>query len=117
MTDIQHIGAGQRLSRVVIFKDLVFVSGQTADDRSLPIRGQVEQTLAKLDRCLAEAGTDKRRLLSVQIWLKDIARDFEAMNAVWTEWIASGPAPARATAQCEMGLPDILVEVIATAAR
>ncbi len=47
-----------------------------AAERSGDIRDQTRQALEKLDKVLADAGTDKSRLLSAQIWLKDIARDF-----------------------------------------
>lgn len=116
MNDIVRITTNPRLSRAVIYNGVVYLAGAAADDRSQDIGGQTTQVLAKIDTLLADAGADKSRLLSVQIWLKDIARDFAGMNAVWDGWTAPGAAPARATAQCEMGAPDVLVEIIATAA-
>lgn len=116
MTDIVRIDTDKRRSRAVIYNGMVFIGGQTADDRSQDIRGQTQQTLAKIEAFLAQAGTDKSRLLTAQIWIKDIARDFEAMNEVWNAWTAPDAAPTRATAQCEMGAPDVLVEIIVTAA-
>jgi enamine deaminase RidA (YjgF/YER057c/UK114 family) len=95
---------------------MVFVGGQTADDRGQDIRGQTRQTLAKIEKFLGEAGTDKSRLLTAQIWIRDLERDFAGMNEVWDAWTAPSAAPTRATAQCEMGAPDILVEIIVTAA-
>lgn len=116
MTDIVRIDTDKRRSRAVIYNGMVFIGGQTADDRSQDIRGQTQQTLAKIEAFLAQAGTDKSRLLTAQIWIKDITRDFEAMNEVWNAWTAPDAAPTRATAQCEMGAPDVLVEIIVTAA-
>lgn len=60
-------------------------------------------------------GTDKGRLLTAQIWIKDLARDFEGTNEVGNAWTAPNAAPTHATAQCEMGAPDVLVEIIVTA--
>lgn len=117
MSDITRIETSARLSRAVVYNGMVFLCGQTADDRSQDARGQTEQTLAKIDKFLALAGTDKSRLLSVQIWLKDIARDFSAMNDVWDAWTAPNAAPARATAQCDLGAADVLVEILVTAAQ
>lgn len=114
--DIVRIATDVRRSRAVVYNGIVFVGGQTADDRSVDIRGQTEQTLAKIDKFLADAGTDKSRLLTAQIWLKDIERDFAGMNDVWDAWTAPDAAPTRATAQCAMGAPDVLVEIIVTAA-
>lgn len=56
------------------------------------------------------------RMLSAQIWIKDIAKDFAGMNEIWDAWTAPNAAPTRATAQCEMGAPGVLVEIIVTAA-
>jgi enamine deaminase RidA (YjgF/YER057c/UK114 family) len=116
MTDIVRIETNQRSSRVVIYNGVVHVGGMTADDRDQDIRGQTEQVLAKIDRFLAEAGTDRSRLLTAQIWLKDIARDFAGMNEVWNAWTAPDAAPTRATAQYLMASPNILVEIIVSAA-
>ena len=75
--EIKRIATDTRRSRAVVYNHMVFVGGQTADDRSQDIRGQTAQTLAKIEKFLAEAGTDKSRLLTAQIWIKDLARDFE----------------------------------------
>jgi enamine deaminase RidA (YjgF/YER057c/UK114 family) len=116
MTDIVRIETDKRRSRAVVYNGIVFVGGMAADDRTQDIRGQTEQALARVEKYLADAGTDKSRLLTAQIWLKDITRDFDGMNEVWNAWTAPNAAPTRATAQCEMGAPDVLVEIIVTAA-
>ena len=116
MNNIERIETNKRLSRAVVYNGMVFLAGATADDRSQEIRGLTKQALAKIERFLANAGTDKSRLLSAQIWLKDIANDFAGMNEIWDAWTAPNAAPARATAQCEMGAPNVLVEIIVTAA-
>lgn len=116
MKTITRIETDPRRSRAVVYNGTVFVGGMTADDRSLDIAGQTRQTLEKIEDYLAKAGTDKSRLLTAQIWIKDLDRDFAAMNEVWNAWTAPDAAPTRATAQCDMGAPDILVEIIVTAA-
>jgi len=116
MSDIRRIVTNERASRAIVYNGLVFLCGQTAPDRTQDIRRQTRQALARVDEFLAAAGTDKSRLLAAQIWLKDIARDFAGMNEIWDGWTAPDAAPTRATAQCEMGAPDVLVEIIVTAA-
>lgn len=116
MSDIVRIDTRRRGSRVVIYNATIFLGGQTADDRSQDIRGQTRQALAKVDKLLAQAGSDKSRILTAQIWLKDIPRDFSGMNEVWDDWTAPNASPTRATAQCDMGASDVLVEFIITAA-
>ena len=116
MSGIARIETDVRRSRAVVYNGMVFVGGMTADDRSQDITGQTKQTLAKIEGFLARAGTDKSRLLTAQIWIKDIKRDFEKMNDVWNAWTSENAAPTRATAQCEMAAPDVLVEIIVSAA-
>lgn len=116
MSDIIRLHTSKRASRVVIHNGTVHVAGMTATDRAQDVRGQTREVLDRIDALLAEAGTDKTRLLTAQIWLKDIASDFEGMNEVWNAWTAADAAPTRATCQCEMATPEILVEIIVTAA-
>lgn len=117
MNKITRIDTNSRLSRAVVCNDLVFLAGVTADDCSEDIVGQTQQVLQKIEHFLAKASSNKRHLLTAQIWLKNIARDFDGMNGVWDGWTAPNAAPTRATAQCEMATPNILVEIVVTAAR
>ncbi|HEV3426061.1 MAG TPA: RidA family protein [Paraburkholderia sp.] len=111
MEDIVRIESNQRMSRVVKAAGLVFVGGQTSNDRTLDAKGQTQQVLAKIDGFLAQAGIDKTRLVSAQVWLADIERDFAAMNEVWDAWVAPGCAPTRATVQAKLAAPELLVEI------
>lgn len=114
--DIQRFGTGARLSRAVIHNGVAYLSGVTAPDRSQDIRGQVGQVLARIEQHLQEAGSDRARLLSALIILKDTGRDFAALNELWEAWVPAGQAPARATIEASLAAPDILVEIIVTAA-
>lgn len=116
MSEIMRIETDKRASRAVVFNGVAYLCGMTALDRDLDIKGQTLQVLSRVDKYLEEAGTDKTRLLTAQIWLKDITMDFEGMNEIWDSWTATNAAPTRATAQCEMGAADVLVEIIVTAA-
>ena len=116
MTDITRIEPKQRLSRLVVHNGVAYMTGVTAQDGTLDIQGQTRQVLEKIDTHLAKAGIDKTRMLSVQIWLKDIERDFAGMNEVWDAWVPKGAVPARATGESKLGHPDLLVEILATAA-
>ena len=60
-----------------------------APDLSVGLKGQTEQALEQLDRNLAEAGTDRTRLLSVTIYLTDISKK-PILNQVWDAWIGTG---------------------------
>ena len=115
MEEIVRIRTNPGRGRAVIFNGTIYLGGHAADDRTQDIRGQTAQALAKLDKTLALVGSDRSRILTTQIWLKDIANDFAGMNEVWDDWIG-GAAPARATAQCLLAAPDVLIEIIVTAA-
>ena len=116
MTTIVRKDSNQRLSRVVEHGDTVYIAGVTSSQKG-DITVQTRDVLSKIDGYLASAGTDKRHLLSVQIWLKDIDHDFAGMNAVWAEWAPMDALPTRATCEAKLAAPDLLVEIIVTAAK
>ncbi|MEP9352586.1 RidA family protein [Xanthobacter sp. KR7-65] len=107
---IGRIGAGPRLSAATVFGGFVFVSGQVPDDVSTGVEDQALQVLAKIDAILAEAGTDKARILTATVWLPAIG-DFAAFNTVWDAWVAPGAAPARACVESRLAHPGIKVEI------
>lgn len=113
---IEHIEPGAFMSQGVAFGDILFLAGITADDRSLDVTGQTRQVLEKIDRYLAMGGSDKSRLLSAQIWLRDMG-SWAEMNAVWSIWIAGHQPPARATVEARLAGERLLVEIMVTAAR
>ena len=116
MTDIVRRESNERLSRVVIHGDTVYVAGVTSNAAG-GITEQTRDVLKKIDGYLAQAKSDKSRLLSVQIWLKDIERDFDGMNAAWAEWVPANAMPTRATCEAKLASPALLVEIIVTAAK
>jgi enamine deaminase RidA (YjgF/YER057c/UK114 family) len=112
---IKRLHSGPRMSAAVVYNGIVFLAGQVAEDAKQDIAGQTRQVLAAIDRLLAEAGSDKSRLLMANIFLSDMA-DFAAMNAVWEAWVSPGNAPARATVEAQLARPGWLVEIVVTAA-
>lgn len=107
--------SNQRMSHIVIHNETIYLCGQVTDDREAGITVQTEQTLAKIDRLLAEARSDRDHLLSVTIYLKSM-QDFAEMNAVWDQWTNQGTPPARACVRAEMASPQLLVEMSVIAA-
>lgn len=102
---------GRRLSHVLVNNGTVYLTGQVPTDRSQGIDGQTQQLLDRIDHLLAVAGTDKSKILFAQIWLKDIKRDFAAMNATWEAWIPEDALPARATVEANLAAEEILIEI------
>ena len=114
--DITRLHVGKTLAEAAIHNGTVYLAGQVAEDATQNIEGQTREILGHIDRLLAEAGTDKTRILMCQIFLADV-KDFSGMNAVWNEWVAPGNAPARATVEAKLAKPEWLVEMVVTAAQ
>ena len=115
MTTIQRFDVGTRLSEMAVHNGVCYLAGQVAADDSQDSSGQMRQVLAAIDALLARAGSDKTKLLRVQIFLADLA-DFPPMNAVWEAWLPAGHAPPRATVQAALAKPSWKVELVVTAA-
>lgn len=116
MPELKRFHVGPRLSEMAVHNGTVYLAGQVPDDITQDIRGQTAQVLAMVDRLLAEAGSDKTRILQAQIFLADMA-DFAAMNAVWDAWVPEGHTPARATVESKLATPAYKVEIKVVAAK
>ena len=114
-TPLRRFHTGARLSEMTVHQGTAYLAGQVAADETLDMRGQTRQVLAAIDALLAEAGTDKSRILMAQIFIADMA-DFPAMNEVWDAWVAPGNAPCRATVEAKLAKPQWKVEIVVTAA-
>ena len=112
---IKRINPGKRMSEAVVHNGTVYMAGQVADDPKTDVVNQTRQVLASIDRILAEAGSDKTKILQAQIFLAKIG-DFAAMNSVWDTWVPQGHTPARATIEAALATPDYLVEIKVIAA-
>lgn len=112
---IRRIDPNKRLSAAVVHGGIVYVSGQVPDTLHATVEVQTREILAKIDRLLREAGTDKGKLLTANVWLADIMT-FDEMNRPWEAWLAPGAAPARATVEARIANPGYRVEIACSAA-
>ncbi|MGE0226454.1 MAG: RidA family protein [Acetobacteraceae bacterium] len=112
---IRRLQPEGRLSGAVVHGNLVYLAGQVADDTSLDAEGQTADILRQIDALLSEAGTDKSRLISCQVFLADI-RDADGMNRAWDAWLDRGNPPARATVEAKLVDPRWRVEITGLAA-
>lgn len=115
MTDITRIESGPRMSQAVVYNGIAYLAGQVGAEGE-SVTAQTTAILEKIDALLAQAGTDKTRLLTAQIWVANIETDFADMNAVWDTWVAPGCAPARWTGEAKLATTGYRVEIIVTAA-
>ncbi|MDP6392003.1 MAG: RidA family protein [Arenicellales bacterium] len=113
---IQRLQTSERMSQVVIHGNTVYTAGQVAlDAPGEPVTDQTRDILKRIDSLLAQAGSDKSRLLSATIWISDMDT-FGEMNAVWDAWVAPGATPARACVEAKLATPQFTVEIAVIAA-
>lgn len=111
---IRRIEPGPRMSQAVVHAGTVYLAGQVGAPGE-SVAAQTRAVLAQIDRLLAEAGSDKSRILTATIWLADIG-DFADMNSVWDIWVDRDNPPARATGESRLAAPEYKVEIIIVAA-
>lgn len=110
---IERLYTNQRMSKIVKHNDTIYLCGQVGEGNS--ITEQTESCLARIDALLEEAGSSREHILQAIVWLSDM-QYFADMNAVWDAWVPEGDAPARACGEAKLARPELLVEVIVTAA-
>ncbi|MEL0439068.1 RidA family protein [Phycobacter sp. K97] len=115
MSEITRKHTGPRMSQIVIHGDTIYLAGQVGT-AGASVAQQTKDCLEKIDALLAEAGSDKTRILQTVIWLADM-KDFSEMNEVWDAWVPEGHTPARACGEAKLATPEYLVEFIVTAAK
>jgi enamine deaminase RidA (YjgF/YER057c/UK114 family) len=103
------------ISLVVVHNGIVSTCGITAEPTG-DVKVQTRKVLASIDGLLEKAGTDKSKLLTAQVWLADM-QDFEEHNSAWNEWVDRKNPPVRACVQTPLWRPNILVEIMVTAAQ
>ena len=114
---IERKHSGDRMSQIVIHGDTVYLAGQVASGApGESVTKQTEDIVARIDGYLAEAGTDKSKLLTATLWITDMA-NFAEMNAVWDAWVSAGNTPCRACVEAKLASDKYDVEIMVTAAR
>ena len=114
--NISRYKTNKRMSQAVVHAGTVYTAGQVAMNAAgESVQRQTEVILEEIDSLLADAGTNKSRLLSATIWLSDMG-DFNEMNKVWDAWVVEGETPARACVEARLAAPEFTVEIAVIAA-
>eukprot|EP00927_Polykrikos_kofoidii_P001606 TRINITY_DN10610_c0_g1_i2.p1 TRINITY_DN10610_c0_g1~~TRINITY_DN10610_c0_g1_i2.p1 ORF type:complete len:391 (+),score=83.37 TRINITY_DN10610_c0_g1_i2:43-1173(+) len=106
---------GQGRSAFVCHDGLVWTVGVPAD--KTPEDSVAEQTrkaLQAVDDRLAQAGTDKSRILEATVFVKEMTMK-EEMDSVWRTWVPEGCGISRACVSTDLA-PGDFVEIKVTAA-
>ena len=115
--NVTRLHAGPRMAQAVVHGQTVYLAGQVADQaKGKSVGEQTKEVLAAIDRLLAEAGSDKTKILSATVYLADIGT-FAEMNAAWDAWVPAGHPPARATVEAKLAAPAYVVEIACIAAQ
>ncbi len=113
---MERIKKGKSLHAVTIHNGIVYTSGLAANDIDTDITGQTRQVCEKIDGFLAQAGTDKTKIIRAQIFVTDLSKKPE-MDEVWIDWLGED-LPCRCTVGvADLGDPRRLIEVVITAAQ
>lgn len=106
-------GAAGR-SKMVACQNLLWLVATVANVPDF--KDEVVACLDLLEKSLLEAGSDKTRLLSVQVILRQI-ENRDVFNSIWLDWIGpdAGNWPQRAVFGAALA-PGLSVEIVATAA-
>ena len=114
--NIERIGTERRrMSKIVIHNETIYLCGQVAKDSKAGIREQTQTMLDKVDELLAQAGSDRKHILSATLYIKTM-QDFAVMNDVWDAWVLEGYSPARACVEASLARAELLVEISVVAA-
>jgi enamine deaminase RidA (YjgF/YER057c/UK114 family) len=103
------------ISRVVVCDNIVYLQGVVSDPVG-DVTVQTRQVLQRIDELLELGGTNKSKLLAVQVWLASM-RLFRQHNLAWNEWVDPENPPVRACIEAELFDPGLLVEIMVTASR
>ena len=92
---------GKRIAAAVKHNNTLYLAGQVASDANASVEAQTSDVLAQIDSLLKDAGTDKSKLLMVNVYLPNMA-DFAAMNTAYDAWVDKQNLPARATIEARL---------------
>src|SRR4029453_5639283 len=101
-------------SRAVAHNGIVYAVA-TAKNKSAPLYEQTKDALAQIDGTLAEAGSNKSRILRATVYITDMSHK-PGRGRAWGEWVGRANPPQRACIGVTLADKD-LVEILVTAAQ
>jgi enamine deaminase RidA (YjgF/YER057c/UK114 family) len=117
-SDSNHTNAtayDRRYSKATAYDGVGYISVQYPAGLNQDVRAQTEDVLAKLDSYIERLGSDRSRILKVNLFLTDV-RDLSVINEVWDAWIVPGRPPARTPVLGPLLRPEVLVAAEAVVA-
>lgn len=108
--------SNQRMSKVVIAGDLIFMSGIVAPAEFNTVQEQVRSELTIIEEFLKRNDSDRSKILSASIFLRDLS-SFNELNEEWEKWFEETIPPARTCVQAELASKHALVEITVIATK
>jgi 2-iminobutanoate/2-iminopropanoate deaminase len=108
-------------NHVVKAGNFIFLSSQLSADLkehqilSGDIRMQTKQAMENIKFLLESSDSSMENVVKVVIYMKDVKKDFKAMNEVYQKYFRKGLEPARVTIQALSPIENIDIEIEATA--
>lgn len=112
---LKKIGGSTRFSAIASHGGQIHLAGQVSQLKDGDIIAQSKDTFAKVDALLADAGTDKGHIISVQVWLSNMD-DYSAFNEAWDQWVKDVTPPTRVCVEARLAQPHYKVELLVIAA-
>ncbi len=112
---LTKIGGSARFSAIASHGGQIHLAGQVSQLKEAGIQEQSADVFAKVDALLAEAGTDRGHVISVQVWLADMD-DYAGFNEAWDIWVSGITPPTRVCVEARMAQPHYKVELLVIAA-
>jgi enamine deaminase RidA (YjgF/YER057c/UK114 family) len=112
MKAIERIEVGPRLSHAVIHNGVVYLTSVVSPGKT--VEEQTKNVLKGVEKVLKRSGSDKTKILSATVYLRDM-RHFDEMNSAWDKWVSPGNPPARACVESKLSIPgfDVAISVVA----
>ncbi|MCE8006130.1 RidA family protein [Aestuariivita sp.] len=114
-TTLTKTGGSARFSAIAAHGGQIHLAGQVSQLKDADIVEQSRDVFSKVDALLAQAGSRKDDIISVQVWLTDIA-DYDGMNSAWDDWVRNITPPTRVCVEARLAKPHYKVEVLVIAA-
>ncbi len=108
-------------NHVVKAGNFLFLSSQLAaglkDHKIIggDIKEQTRKALENIKLLCDSSGTSMNNIVKVVVYMKDVKKDFDAMNGIYREYFKDGEEPARVTVQALSPIDKIDIEIEATA--
>lgn len=104
-----------RLSQVVVHNGVAYIAGTGPDTVGASPREQTREVLKKIDEYLSHANSDKSKLLSAILWVKDL-KQLPEINEAWDAWLPEDCAPARSCVESTPARSEFALAITVTAA-